>query len=116
MLRLFHFTISPYYPPINTVGAPGGRIVPPDAVTSNILAAGKPPMRTVIDPFAITSAPHESPTLAAGSPPISTVGAPGGIMGTGIPFVAVLTIMSLILAAGNIVFINLSEQPLPELL
>ena len=55
------------------------------------------------DPIAMTSTPHESPSLAAGIPPIKTVGAPGGMIGVGIPIVAVLTIISVTRAAGNIV-------------
>ena len=90
------------YPPIKTVGAPGGIIAPPDAVKSPILAAGMPPIITVADPITIASTPHESVILAAGSPPINTVGAPGGKMGVGIPIVAVLTIMSVTRAAGII--------------
>jgi hypothetical protein len=90
-----------FHPPINTVGAPGGKIEPPAAVKSRILAAGIPPINTVADPLIITSTPHESPILAAGSPAIKTVGAPGGIIGVGIPLVAMLTIISVIRAAGN---------------
>jgi hypothetical protein len=76
-------------------------MAPPDAVISATLAAGIPPMRTVAEPFTITSAPHVSPTRAAGSPPIKTVGAPGGRMGVGTPTVAVLTILSVTRAAGS---------------
>jgi hypothetical protein len=91
-----------FYPPINTVGAPGGIITPPEAVWSAILAAGRPPIITVAEPFMITSAPQESLIRAAGRPPINTVGVPGGIIGVGIPEVAGLTIISVIRAAGNI--------------
>jgi hypothetical protein len=78
-------------------------MVPPEAVKSKILAAGIPPISTVADPFTIASNPHESPNLAAGSPAIKTVGAPGGIIGVGMPIVAVLTIISVTRAAGNII-------------
>jgi hypothetical protein len=76
--------------------------VPPAAVKSITLAAGMPPIMTVVEPFTITSTPQVSPKRAAGSPPISTVGAPGGMIGVGTPIVAVLTIISVIRAAGNI--------------
>jgi hypothetical protein len=59
-------------------------------------------MNTVADPLMMTSAPHESLIRAAGRPAIRTVGAPGGIIGVGIPEVAGLLIISVILAAGNI--------------
>jgi hypothetical protein len=54
----------------------------------------------------MTSAPHESLIRAAGSPAISTVGAPGGMIGVGIPEVAGLLIISVILAAGNILLVS----------
>ena len=97
---------QPFYPPIKTVGAPGGSIAPPDAVRSAILAAGSPPIKTVADPLMMTSAPHESLIRAAGSPAINTVGAPGGMIGVGIPDVAGLLIISVTLAAGNIFLIS----------
>ena len=77
-------------------------MAPPAAVRSVILAAGIPPISTVAEPFTMTSAPQVSPKRAAGKPPINTVGAPGGIMGVGTPNVAVLTIISVTRAAGNI--------------
>jgi hypothetical protein len=103
----YYFSIISYnsisfYPPINTVIAPGGITVPPEAVISRILAAGNPPISTVSEPFIITSAPQESPCLAAGNPPIKTDIAPGGIIGVGMPEVAGLTIISVTRAAGNI--------------
>jgi len=86
---------------MSTVGAPGGITSPPPAVGSVILAAGAPSMSTVVDPITMASAPQESPIRAAGSPPMSTVGTPGGTMGNGAPCVAVLTIISVTRAAGN---------------
>jgi hypothetical protein len=77
-------------------------MAPPAAVKSAILAAGIPPIITVADPFTMASAPQVSPNRAAGSPPINTVGAPGGMIGVGMPNVAVLTIISVTRAAGNI--------------
>lgn len=69
---------------MSTVGQPRA-IVPPWAVVSPILAAGWPPIRTAVDPKAITSGgPTQvamSPCLAAGVPPIRTVGHPGGSIG-----------------------------------
>jgi hypothetical protein len=91
-----------FYPPIITVGAPGGITTPPAAVESAILAAGIPPIITVAEPFMMASTPQLSPRRAAASPAINTVGAPGGIMGTGAPIVAALTIMSDTRAAGGI--------------
>ena len=48
-------------------------------------AAGRPPIMTFIEPFAITSGGpthvHIPPTTAAGIPPIITVGTPGGRTG-----------------------------------
>jgi hypothetical protein len=87
--------------------APGGIIAPPEAVKSETLAAGRPPIKTVNEPFIIASAPHVSPNLAAGRPAMRTVGSPGGMIGAGIPSVAGLEIISVTLAAGNIVLINL---------
>jgi hypothetical protein len=51
----------------------------------------------MIPPAAVGSA-----ILAAGSPPISTLDAPGGMIGVGTPDVAVLTIRSVMRAAGSI--------------
>ena len=76
-------------------------IVPPAAVKSRIRAAGNPPISTVVEPFTITSTPHESLNRAAGRPAIKTVGAPGGIIDVGMPLVAMLTIISVIRAAGS---------------
>ncbi len=70
--------------PISTVGHPT-IITPPWAVESPILAAGSPAMKTVADPFTITSGglTHVamSETRAAGRPPISTVGQQGAMIG-----------------------------------
>src|SRR5437879_806569 len=96
--------VSSAQPPIITVTAPGGITTPPPAVGSPIRAAGIPPIITVADPMTMASAPQLSPRRAAGIPPMSTVGAPGGIIGTGAPMVAVLTIMSVTRAAGGMVF------------
>ncbi len=87
---------------MSTVGHPGGMTAPPPPLRSPTRAAGIPPIRTVADPLAMTSAPQLSPIRAAGIPPISTVGAPGGIIGVGIAEVRVLTIMSVTRAAGSI--------------
>jgi hypothetical protein len=55
-------------------------ICPPCAVVSDMRPAGIPPMKTFIEPLAMTSGgPTQtamSPARAAGSPPISTVGHP----------------------------------------
>ena len=77
-------------------------MVPPDAVRSAIRAAGMPPIMTVAEPFTTASVPHVSPIRAAGSLAMRTVGAPGGMIGVGIPLVAVLTIISVTRAAGGI--------------
>src|SRR5882724_9876653 len=76
---------------------------PPPALGSPRRAAGMPPISTVADPMTIASAPQLSPRRAAGIPTISTVGAPGGMIGVGIPCVVVLTIMSVTRAARDIV-------------
>jgi hypothetical protein len=102
------------YQPIKTVGHPNV-MVPPCAVMSPILAAGFPPISTVVEPIAITSGgpthTHISPTPAAGCPPMSTVGAPGGSTGPptwgigGVPGVAIgHTCMSPTRAAGCPIF------------
>ena len=104
LIRRIGTTVAPNrknYPPISTVGAPGGMIAPPPAVRSPTRAAGRPPIRTVAEPFAMTSGPQVSDMRAAGNPAINTVGAPGGRIGVGTPEVAVLTIKSVIRAAGN---------------
>jgi hypothetical protein len=61
-------------------------MIPPCAVWSPILAAGLPPIRTLVDPIRIVSGAgltqvHISPTTAAGIFPIKTVGTPGPIIG-----------------------------------
>jgi hypothetical protein len=60
-------------------------ITPPCAVKSPMRAAGRPPMRTVADPFAMRSGGPThvaiSVTRAAGCPPIKTVRQPGGRIG-----------------------------------
>jgi hypothetical protein len=91
------------------VGAPGGSIAPPVAVGSAILAAGRPPISTVIDPKMMISAPQLSVILAAGNPAINTVGSPGGIIGVGIPEVAGLLIISVMRAAGFICLFVLND-------
>jgi hypothetical protein len=67
-----------------TKGAPE-TMMPPCAVISPIRAAGLPPIKTVADPFTMTSMGptqmHLSPILAAGMPEIMTVGQHGGIIG-----------------------------------
>ncbi len=100
---------------INTVGQPI-TIVPPCAVVSPIRAAGFPPIITVAEPFTIASGgPTQtqlSPTTAAGNPPISTVGAPGPTtgpptcgIGDGNAGVCIGQVcISVILAAGGIIF------------
>jgi hypothetical protein len=97
-------TSYPYQPPIKTVNAPGGITTPPPAVESVILAAGNPPIITVAEPLIMASAPQLSLKRAAANPAINTVGAPGGIIGTGEPLVALLTIISVMRAAGGILF------------
>jgi hypothetical protein len=77
-------------------------MLPPDALGSPTRAAGFPPIRTVVDPMTTASTPQVSPMVAAGTDPIITVGVPGGTSGVGAPLVAVLMIMSPILAAGGI--------------
>ena len=67
-----------------TVGQPP-IIIPPWAVLSPIRAAGLPLIKTVAEPFKITSGgpvqTNISPNVAAGNPPISTVIEPGGNIG-----------------------------------
>jgi hypothetical protein len=76
------FTI--FYPPICTVGKPP-TITPPCAVKSPCRAAGRPPIKTVVEPLTITSGgpahTHKSPTTAAGKLPIKTVGTDGPLTG-----------------------------------
>jgi hypothetical protein len=103
------FIIISIQPPISTVGAPGPTTAPPLAVVSARRAAGNPPINTVAEPLMITSAPQESVIRAAGRPAISTVGAPGGMIGVGMPDVAGLEIMSVTLAAGNI-FLMINDE------
>jgi hypothetical protein len=73
-----------------------------------------PPIKTVADPMAMESGgPVQvaiSPTLAAGIPPMSTVGSPGGKIGpptcgTGPGFIIGHVCISVILAAGGIIFL-----------
>jgi hypothetical protein len=102
-------TLTMYYPPIRTVGAPGPMTLPAGAgigatqvecnVSSPSRAAGKLPIRTVAEPIAIMPGPagtHPasmqgtvmSETLAAGILDSNTVGCPftiaSGIGGCGI--------------------------------
>jgi hypothetical protein len=86
-------------------------------VVSPILAAGRPPIITVAEPFAIASGgPTQtqlSPITAAGILPMSTLGIPGPTtgpptcgMGTGNAGVCIGQVcMSVILAAGGIVYL-----------
>jgi len=85
------------YPPIITVGHPGGKIFPTGlgmgatqlacVVMSFTLAAGIPPTMTVVEPIATVPGPAGTqvgsthgvvmlPIWAAGWPPMSTVNAP----------------------------------------
>jgi hypothetical protein len=104
---IFYF---PYYP-INTVACPA-TIDPPCAVESPILAAGIPPINTVVEPITMESGgPTQvamSPTLAAGKPPIKTVGSPAGKIGPPtcgtVPVTIGQTCISVILAAGAPIF------------
>jgi hypothetical protein len=72
-----------------------------------------PPINTVPEPIAIESGgPVQvaiSPTLAAGIPPMSTVGSPGGKTGPPtwgtVPVTIGQTCISVILAAGGIIFL-----------
>jgi hypothetical protein len=94
-----------FYPPIITVGQPGGIILPTGAgmgatqlicaVMSFTLPAGIPPIMTVIEPMATVPGPAGTqpavrhgtvvlPTLAAGCPPMMTLNAPM-IIGSGKP-------------------------------
>jgi hypothetical protein len=67
-----------------TVGHPAA-ITPPCAVLSPMRAAGRKPIMTVADPFAIVSGGPThvaiSLTRAAGKPPMITVVQPGGRIG-----------------------------------
>ncbi len=107
------------HPPIKTVGHPIA-IVPPCAQLSPTLAAGKNPIMTVAEPFAMVSGgPTQvamSVALAAGINPIITVGQPGGRIGpptcgfgpTGVGSCIGHVCMSPTLAAGGIVISNYS--------
>jgi hypothetical protein len=72
-----------------------------------------PPINTVAEPMAMESGgPVQvaiSPTLAAGIPPMSTVGSPGGKIGPPtwgtVPVTIGQTCISVILAAGGIIFL-----------
>src|SRR5262245_648774 len=76
-------SIGSSYPPIITVGQP--TTTPPWTVLSPIRAAGRPPIRTVAEPLAMTSGGPtqvaKSVARAAGRPPIKTVGHAGGRIG-----------------------------------
>jgi hypothetical protein len=95
---------------MSTVGQPT-IIEPPCAVLSPILAAGTPPIKTVVDPMIIESGGptqvHRSPTRAAGKPPIKTVTLPGGNTGPPTcgttPVTIGQTCISLILAAKDMI-------------
>src|SRR3982750_391292 len=93
---------SSHHPPMITVGAPGPITDPPAPVGSPTRAAGTPPSKTAVDPMTTASTPQLLPTQAEGSPPIRTVGAAGVAIGTGAPWVALLTIMSVTRAARDI--------------
>lgn len=111
--------------PMSTVGQPI-MMAPPCAVVSPCLAAGFPPISTVVDPIATTSGgpthTHISPTTDAGIFPISTVGQPGPVTGPptcgigGRPGVNIgQTCMSPILAAGCDIWIKFSQIYNPAL-
>src|SRR5262245_23144639 len=87
-----------------TVGAPGPMTDPPAPVGSPTRAAGTPPSKTAVDPMITASTPQLLPRHAAGNPPMRTVGAPGVTIGTGAPYVALLTIMSVTRAARDTLF------------
>jgi hypothetical protein len=76
--------LNSYQPPMITVKKPV-TIDPPCAVKSPTLAAGFPPIKTVVEPITIVSGgPAQeqiSPTHAAGELPINTVGEPGAMIG-----------------------------------
>ena len=59
--------------------------LPPWAVCEPNLAAGLPPIKTVIEPITtVAGGPTQvqlSPNTLAGFPPINTLGTPGPIMG-----------------------------------
>src|SRR6185312_2929425 len=67
-----------------TVGSPD-TMTPPCPVISPCRRAGRPPIRTLVDPMTPTSGPPtqtiRSPTTAAGIPPINTFTAPGPTIG-----------------------------------
>ena len=100
------------HPPICTVGKPA-TITPPCAVKSPCLAAGLPPINTVVDPTTIVSGgpthTNKSPTTAAGKLPIKTVGTQGPVTGPPTCGTGPLNIgqvcMSVSLAAEGIFFI-----------
>jgi hypothetical protein len=93
-------------------------IEPPCVVMSPILAAGIPPIKTVVDPNRIESGGptqvQRSPALAAGRPPIKTVTAPGGKTGPPtwgiIPVTMGQTCISDILAANGMINLFLPEN------
>jgi hypothetical protein len=102
-------TLGPCHPPIITVGHPI-IMTPPWTVGSPILAAGRPPIMTLLEPMAMTSGgPTQnaiSVTRAAGSIPIRTVGQHGGRIGPPTCGTSTVTIgqvcISVILAARGI--------------
>jgi hypothetical protein len=109
-----------YHPPIMTVGHPA-TMLPPWAVVSPILAAGRPPIITVAEAFTIASGgPAQmqlSPITAAGNLPMSTVGTPGPTTGPptcgtgGRPGVTIgQACMSVILAAGGIGYLLILKK------
>ena len=89
-------------------------IVPPCAVESPNRAAGIPPISTDDEPTTIESGGptqvHISPKIAAGIPAIKTVGTPGPMTGPPtcgtVPVTIGQTCISVILAAGGIVFLK----------
>jgi len=94
-------------------------MVPPCAVVSPILAAGWPPIMTVVDPrIMLSGGPVHvamSPTRAAGSPSMITVGQPGGNIGPPtcgtVPVTIGQTCISDTLAAGcPIIFLIYIDQ------
>lgn len=95
-----------WYYPIITVNSPIAAAAPVELMSIPALAAGFPPIKTVVLPVLIglggAEVPgggvHISPITAAGTPPISTVGTPGPKM------VPPWLVVSNILAAAGIVF------------
>ena len=92
-------------------------IDPPCAVESPNLAAGIPPINTVVEPTTtVSGGPVHvamSPTTSAGIPPISTVDIPGPVHGPPtcgtVPVTSGHTCISVTLAAGLPISIDLNK-------